>query len=312
MILTSSYPSADSDRATPGAWPSPTSSTSHVVRARAARSSCRPCPTSATEGSQSRTSAWRDGSSSAWTYGGFETDEVPARLFLGGLEAALAQREPQSEALPVLPGEREGVRGDVDGSHARARMLVRDRQGNRPGTDADVEHARLLEPCEQRQAALDDDLRLGARDERTRVRPQRQPPKAPLAEDVRERLAGAAAAEQLPHLLELRLLEWTVELGVQLDPREPERVRDQVLRVDPRRVHALVGEEVGRAAEDLAERQAAPRTFQPSARAAPACRSSNVTNAEGGPACAAAPRWSASSVFTPCASAIAAAASQVR
>ena len=78
--------------------------------------------------------------------------------------------------------------------HARVRTLVRERERDRAGAGADVEHARLVDAGEQREAALDDDLGLGPRDERARVGLQRQPAEAPVAEHVGERLARGRAA----------------------------------------------------------------------------------------------------------------------
>ena len=75
-------------------------------------------------------------------------------------------------------------------------MLVCDRERDRAASRADVEDARLGEPGDRREAALDDDLRLRPRDEHARVDRQRQPPEAPLAEHVRERLAPLAAREE--------------------------------------------------------------------------------------------------------------------
>ena len=62
-------------------------------------------------------------------------------------------------------------RRGVDAGDARARVLVGDRERDRAGARADVEHARLLAAREQREAALDHDLGLGPRHERPRGRP---------------------------------------------------------------------------------------------------------------------------------------------
>ena len=57
--------------------------------------------------------------------------------------------------------------------------------------------SRLLDAVEQLEAALDDDLRLGPRDQRALVDGERQPAEAPLAEDVRERLPRAPPPHEL-------------------------------------------------------------------------------------------------------------------
>ena len=106
----------------------------------------------------------------------------------------------------------------------------------------------------QREAPVDDDLRLGPRDERARVRRQRQPPEAPVAEHVGERLAAPAPGHQLTRGSALALVERTVVLRIELDPREPERPRDEMLGVEPRGLDAALGQVAGRAGEHLAER----------------------------------------------------------
>ena len=75
-------------------------------------------------------------------------------------------------------------------------MLVRDRQSDRAAAGADVEDARLLGSGQQREAALDDDLRLRPRNEDARIHAKREPPKPPLPEHVGERLATSTAIEQ--------------------------------------------------------------------------------------------------------------------
>ena len=83
----------------------------------------------------------------------------------------LEELDPQARSLRVFPRERERVRRGVDRSHARSGELVRDRERDRPCARAHVEHGRRLDPGEQREAPLDDDLRLGPRDQRPLVDP---------------------------------------------------------------------------------------------------------------------------------------------
>ena len=79
---------------------------------------------------------------------------------------------------------------------ARRRSRARSRR-SRP----DVEDARLGEPGDPRETALDDDLRLRPRNEHAAVDGERQPPEAPLAEHVRERLACLAPRDEPLELL---------------------------------------------------------------------------------------------------------------
>src|SRR4051794_24279282 len=75
-------------------------------------------------------------------------------------------------------------------------MLVRDRERNRAGTDTDVQDPRLRNVAYVKETALDDALGLGARDQRARVDVEVEPTKAPLAEDVGERLPVTPAADE--------------------------------------------------------------------------------------------------------------------
>ena len=170
-------------------------------------------------------------------------------------QVVLEQVDRQAGAQSVLAGERERVGGDVDRGHARARMLVCDREGDRAAARADVEHQRCFEPAQMEKRALDDDLRLGPRDQRAPVDGQRQPAEAPLAEDVRDRLAAGAARDELAVAVELAVVERPVEVRVELDALPAERVREQQLRVEPRRLGGLA-EVLRRAPEDVSDRHA--------------------------------------------------------
>ena len=119
--------------------------------------------------------------------------------------------------------------------HARVGLLVRDRERDRARAGADVEHAGLLDAVEEREAALDDDLGLGPRDQRPAVDVQRQPPEAPLAEHVGERLARAAPLDELAGTRPARLVERPSRSCRARRAETPEHVREQLLGVDLRR-----------------------------------------------------------------------------
>ena len=165
-------------------------------------------------------------------------------------QVVLEQLDRQPGPRRVLAGQRERIGRDVDRGHAGVRMLVRDRERDRTAPRADVEHPRSLEPMQMGERALDDDLRLRSRDQRPRVGGQRQPAEPPLAEDVGDRLPPRAARHELAIPIELACLERPVEVGVQLDPLPPERVSEQQLRVESRRLRRLA-EMLGRAPEHL-------------------------------------------------------------
>ena len=113
-----------------------------------------------------------------------------------------------------------------------------------PEPGPDVEHHRLVDTGEQREAALDDELRLGPRYERPAVDCERQTPEAPLAEDVLERLARCPPRRERVELLGLRCRQRLVAAEWELAAAHAEDVRDEPFGVDrverPQRgTHAL-------------------------------------------------------------------------
>ena len=100
-------------------------------------------------------------------------------------------------ARAVLRRESERVRRDVGRHDPRAVVLVGDRERDRARAGADVEDERLRRrPRDVVECALDDGLGLRAGYEHSRVDAQRQPPEAPLAEDVGGRLARGAPLDE--------------------------------------------------------------------------------------------------------------------
>ena len=114
-------------------------------------------------------------------------------------------------------------------SAARPRSQARSHRSR-----ADVEDGRSLDAPKEIEAALDDALRLRPRDQDAGIHHQRQPPEAPLAEDVRERLARGAPRNERPVAVELGGRELTSG-AVQLTPAQPEDVGEQPLGVHLRR-----------------------------------------------------------------------------
>src|SRR6185312_15956721 len=73
-------------------------------------------------------------------------------------------------------------------------------------------------------------------DQHARIDRQRQAPEAPLAEDVRGRLARPPTLEQAPKDLRLLHGQSPVRVEVELEPREAEGLLGKQLGVDARRV----------------------------------------------------------------------------
>src|SRR6266511_3745261 len=153
-------------------------------------------------------------------------------------------------------------------------MLTGNRECNCAAPHADVQHTRLAELPNEVQCALDDDLRFGARNERACIDLERQPPKSPLPQDVRERLALPPALHQWLQAVRNR----PVALRIDARPRDAKDMRNEELGVDARRVHPGRGEPLLGAAERFPDRHS------PSARR----RSSDVSawvNSSSSPCC---------------------------
>ncbi len=105
-------------------------------------------------------------------------------------QVAVTELDPpvHAEPEPVRLGDGERTGRGIGRDDAGIGPLVHDRERDRAGADADVEHAGAVEAGEQLEAALDEDLGLGPRDQHARIDLERQAAEAPLAEDVRKRL----------------------------------------------------------------------------------------------------------------------------
>ena len=115
-------------------------------------------------------------------------------------------------------------------------MLVGNREGYRAAPGPDVEHPWLFEVVDQREAALDDRLRLRTGDENSLIDPQGQTPESPLSEDVRQRLPTLAASDERLELAERLGRQPPVGLYPKPGSRRPEHVRQKKLCVDARRI----------------------------------------------------------------------------
>ena len=182
-------------------------------------------------------------------------DEVPAFTGKPREEIVAPELDLDPDALRVLTGEGERVLRDVDAGHSGPRVLVGDRKRDRARPRADVEHPRRVGAVEQRKAALDDRLGLGARNERPPVDGQREPPEAPLAEDVLQRLARRPPCDEGTRPFELVSGQGTVEVHVELDPVDSEDAPQQALGIEPRAFGPLPGEMLGRATQHVADRE---------------------------------------------------------
>ncbi len=162
----------------------------------------------------------------------------------------------EAQRGPVLGGDRERVGRDVRRHDLRARMLAREGERDRAGAGPDVEDEGLRLVLQMPNGALDDHLRLGPRHEDAGIDAQRQLAEAPLAEDVRDRLARRAPVDQLPVAALLLAAQGAVRVRKELRSRRGERVRQQELGVDAGRLATRVGEHPAAVLQRLADRHA--------------------------------------------------------
>jgi peptide chain release factor 1 len=162
-----------------------------------------------------------------------------------------SQLQNRQKALRVLRArlyehEREKQRAELDatrrsqiGTGERAEKI---RTYNYPENRVTDHRIKLtvhqLDRVLQGKAALDNDLRLGAGNERTRVRVQDEPPETPLAEDIRQRLALPAPFEQTVELVGDLLGAPFVHARA----GDPEHVGKEQLGIDARGVDACLTE----------------------------------------------------------------------
>ena len=163
-------------------------------------------------------------------------DEVPATVRKAAVEIPLAQVDGDARSRHVRTGHLERPRRGVDASHLRTGVLVGEREGDRAASRTDIEDAGRGDAGEPCEAPLDHDLGLGTRDEHAPVDREREPAEAPLAEHVRQRLAGLAARDQPLELLLLGARELAFVLERELRARTADHVRHENLRVDLRRL----------------------------------------------------------------------------
>lgn len=161
---------------------------------------------------------------------------------------ALRQGEPGG----VFGSEREGLRRDVDGVNRRFGPLGRQRQGDNPGARADIEDAAWY--CGEGQQELDQVLGLRAGDQRSAVTQEDAAVKIDRAQQMLERLAGAAPYHQSAERVQFAISQRPVEFEVKIDPFLAEHVSEQVLGVEPRAFDPMFLEVSGGGGEDLLER----------------------------------------------------------
>jgi hypothetical protein len=185
-------------------------------------------------------------------------DEVEAPLPRGPLERheplPLDDLHGRAERVRVRPRAQDGRGRHVDGEDARTGELEGERDRDAAAARPDVgdrELARRAPPRELARA-VDQELRLRPRDEHARTDAEGAAVELARARDVRRRLAPAAPHERVARAVDLLPDDRAVERQEQLQPVDPERVRDEQLRLEARRLDALALEELPRHAHHVA------------------------------------------------------------
>ena len=137
-------------------------------------------------------------------------------------------------ARGVARGDRERGGRHVEGEGARVPALVQQRDGDAARARAHVADERRVRALQNLQRGLDQQLRLGARDEHVRVHLEVEPVELLPPRDVLERLARGAAHD--PRRIRATLLAVRRLVRVRDEKRRvaPQRVREQRARLAPR------------------------------------------------------------------------------
>ena len=114
-------------------------------------------------------------------------------------------------------------------------------QGQRPTAGAQIEDPLRCfgQPSDD---VIDQLFRLMTRDESAIVDFKREPVELSCADDVLQRLAGGAAFDQRAQGVELGLREWAIQVQIEIETLQPERVRDQDICIELGVGHLLLCE----------------------------------------------------------------------
>ena len=193
---------------------------------------------------------------------GDENREAPQELWIHARgEVALhdVHRLLKPQRLAVSPRKGNGTRREVGGRDERARALGGDRERDAARPGAHLEHAdglarlgvsRARHGVNALERRLNQQLRLGPRDEDPALAAQDDVAEGHLPGHVLQRLAGRTPLDRGVHLRELRGLERTVKVDVELHAREPRDGGEQPLRGETRMLVPLALEVAARPVED--------------------------------------------------------------
>ena len=187
----------------------------------------------------------------------------PGRAATGraGWPRRASKRRPPRAAKPSESTHSTASRASLARATARASSERSRAVTRRPGPSSASASATAPLPVPQssteppsgthRQGPLHQHLGLGARHQHPRAHLELQAAERAPAGEVGQRLAAAAAADQVAGAIELGRRQRPLRVGVELDALDPEGVREQQVGVEARRGGPPLGQ-VGRAApQDL-------------------------------------------------------------
>ncbi len=209
---------------------------------------------------------------------GVADDEVePAAERVG--PRALDERDVDAEPLGVRTGDGQRAGAHIGPDHLDARHLRGQGDRDAPAAGAEIgdAHRLAIARTQQRERPLDERLGLGPRDQHIAGDREGAPVELPRARDVGHRLALATPAHQLADGRQLALVEGAVELQVDVEAAQPERLGAEQLGVEAggraaviaevRRAHAEHVDELGLGGRHLS-RHARARRRRPRPRGA--------------------------------------------
>ena len=175
--------------------------------------------------------------------GGVADDEVETHAYGQWVEPTAFEEgypPPQAKRLRVFGGQSEGFRALIHGGDFSVPVFEGQSQGQRPTAGAQIEDTlrRFSQPPD---GVVDQLLRLMTRDESAGVDFKREPIELRRADDVLQRLAGGAAFDQRAQGVELGLREWTIQVQIEIEALQPERVRDEDVCIELRVRHPFLG-----------------------------------------------------------------------
>ena len=163
-------------------------------------------------------------------------DKVEA-LVRQGRKPVAAQEAQPGQRMPggVLRRHFQRRRTGIDRRDPSAWPLARDRQRDRAGAGAEVEHAGFRRRADPHQRQLDQQLGFRARHQRIGGDDQIERPESALPEDMRNRLALAPTPQQGQETIALFGQQLVVAMREQPGPATAQRVGHQHLGLGARR-----------------------------------------------------------------------------